>query len=111
MKRKRLQPQRPPSYWGWRLLIRTIRWTARPDTVALILLALGLASCLAVLSFDPADPPLPTSKPAHTEATNFVGLPGAWAAQLLIGNLGYAVYMLLATWFVAVLAILQRGSP
>ena len=65
---------------------------------------------LAVFSYDPADPPGTAVFPPNKRPTNLLGAPGACAAHELVGALGLAVHVLLASWFVLVLLLfLRRG--
>src|SRR5687768_9070405 len=85
--------------------------TARLDLLALGLFLAGLLVALAVFSYEPNAPrPLgPGGKDAaHTE--NLLGEPGDWLAKELIGTLGSAVHVFLASWFVLVLLLLMRRS-
>jgi DNA segregation ATPase FtsK/SpoIIIE, S-DNA-T family len=84
-----------------------IRWGL--DLAAGILLLIGLMLALAVFSHDPADPPGASIYPVHEKARNLLGRPGAVAAHELVGALGLAVYVFLASWFVLVLMLLRRG--
>jgi S-DNA-T family DNA segregation ATPase FtsK/SpoIIIE len=78
------------------------------DLVASGWLAAGLVAALCVFSHDPADPPHPTEFPANESASNVLGEPGAWLADLLLGAVGAAVYPLLAACFVLVLMLFVR---
>jgi S-DNA-T family DNA segregation ATPase FtsK/SpoIIIE len=82
----------------------------RLDLAACGFLFTGLLVALCVLGHDPADPPGAAVYPAHPEATNLLGIPGAWLAQSLFETLGTAVYVLLASWFVLVLLLFLRRS-
>jgi S-DNA-T family DNA segregation ATPase FtsK/SpoIIIE len=78
------------------------------DLVASGWLAAGLVAALCVFSHDPADPPHPTLFPANESASNLLGDPGAWLADLLLGALGAAAYPFLAACFVLVLMLYLR---
>jgi S-DNA-T family DNA segregation ATPase FtsK/SpoIIIE len=78
----------------------------RLDLVASGLLVAGLLVALSVLSSDPANPA--GVYPAPAEASNLLGLPGAWLAGALADALGVTVYVLLASWFVLVVLLFLR---
>jgi S-DNA-T family DNA segregation ATPase FtsK/SpoIIIE len=80
----------------------------RLDFAALGFLLAGLALALCILGYDPADPPGTTVYPLHPAATNLLGAPGAWLAQLVLETLGVATYVLLAAWFVLVVLLFLR---
>ncbi len=78
------------------------RPSARLDWVAWVLLLCGLAVAACVFSYEPA---------ARAGAVpNLLGPPGDWLARELYAALGSTVYVLLASWFVVVLALLVRKS-
>ena len=84
------------------------RW--RLDLAATLLLLAGLLVALAVFSYDPADPPGTAVFPPNERPTNLLGAAGACTAHELVGALGLAVHVLLASWFVLVLLLfLRRG--
>jgi S-DNA-T family DNA segregation ATPase FtsK/SpoIIIE len=79
----------------------------RVDLAAGGLLALGVLTGAALISYDPAD--LPGSVyPAHTPPRNLLGLAGAWVARSLIESAGVAAYVWLAAWFVFVVMLFRR---
>ena len=81
----------------------------RLDAAAGVLLLLGLLLTVAVVRHDPADLDEGVY-PLHATPHNLLGLPGAWVARALVGGLGFAAYVFLATWFVLVLLLfLRRG--
>jgi S-DNA-T family DNA segregation ATPase FtsK/SpoIIIE len=63
----------------------------------------------SIVTHDPADPPLPQAFPAHTQAHNLLGEPGAWCAGQLTQWLGITVYPALAAGFLLVLTLLLEG--
>jgi S-DNA-T family DNA segregation ATPase FtsK/SpoIIIE len=84
------------------------RW--RLDLTATVLLLAGLLAALAVFSYDPADPPSTAIYPPNERPANLLGTAGAGVAYELVGALGLAVHVLLASWFVLVLLLyLRRG--
>src|SRR5437588_4299987 len=98
----RVRSPRPPT------LPPASHW--RLDLAALVLLLAGLLVALSVFSYDPADPPAPAVYPARLRPANLLGPAGARLADALVGALGLAVYVLLASWFVlVVLLALRRG--
>ena len=60
------------------------------ETLALTVLALGLAVFAACLTFDPADPSL--NQAIDGPVTNLFGLPGAYASEFLLQTLGLAAF-------------------
>ncbi len=80
----------------------------RLDLAAGVLLAAGLVAALCVFSHDPADPPGATVYPPNERPHNFLGAPGAEASHALLGALGLAAYVLLASWFVLIVLLLAR---
>ena len=56
----------------------------------LLLVLVALAVAAALISFNPADPSLNTQTDAATQ--NWLGLPGAYLADLLIQTMGLAAY-------------------
>jgi S-DNA-T family DNA segregation ATPase FtsK/SpoIIIE len=79
----------------------------RVDLAAGVLLALGVLTGAALVSYDPAD--LPGSVyPAHAPPRNLLGLTGAWLARSLIESAGVAAYVWLAGWFVFVAILFRR---
>jgi S-DNA-T family DNA segregation ATPase FtsK/SpoIIIE len=82
----------------------------RPRVALTALFVLGFGFALALLSYDPADPPDPVLLPAHPSPANLLGIPGAWLAQTLIAALGQTTYLVLAVWFAVLLVVLQRRS-
>jgi S-DNA-T family DNA segregation ATPase FtsK/SpoIIIE len=81
---------------------------SRLDVAAAALFLAGLLAGASVFSYDPADPPGTRVHPPNATPTNLLGLPGAWLADLLHESLGVAAYVLLASWLVAVVLLLQR---
>jgi S-DNA-T family DNA segregation ATPase FtsK/SpoIIIE len=77
------------------------------DVFALSLLGVGLLATLCVLGHDPVQASgaayPPAAAPEHP-----LGPTGAALADQLYQTLGWAVYVLLAAWFVLVLVLLQR---
>jgi DNA segregation ATPase FtsK/SpoIIIE, S-DNA-T family len=80
----------------------------RPRIALAGLFVLGFGFALALLSYDPADPPDPALLPAHALPANLLGIPGAWLAQTLISGLGQTTYLALGVWFAVLLIVLQR---
>jgi S-DNA-T family DNA segregation ATPase FtsK/SpoIIIE len=104
--RKKVPSQLPPS-----LVDRIVRaLLLRPHVALAGLFVLGFGLALALLSYDPADPPDPVLLPAHLSPANLLGIPGAWLAQTLIAALGQTSYLVLVVWFAALLVVLQRRS-
>ncbi len=79
------------------------------DLTALALFALGLFVALAVISHDPADPPLSAVHPPNAVPANLCGEAGALLSESLIAFFGLSVYPLLVAWLVGVLALLFEG--
>jgi len=79
----------------------------RIDLAAFALLAAGLLVALCVLGHE-----APAGGPIHPrpEPSNLLGPPGAWLAQSLYEELGVAVYLLLASWFVLVVLLFLRRT-
>ena len=67
------------------------------DLFALGLLAIALFLGLALLTYDPADPPGTLVYPPQTELANACGRSGAWAAHLLLEGLGWSAFYLLVS--------------
>src|SRR6516165_9667097 len=82
----------------------------RFDLAAGGLLVVGLAIALCVFSYDPADPPNPRVHPAHALPSNFLGVGGAWLADMLLTTFGVAVYAFLASSLVLILLLFLRRS-
>ena len=82
----------------------------RFDLAAGGLLVVGLAIALCVFSYDPADPPNPRVHPAHALPSNFLGVGGAWLADMLLTTFGVAVYAFLASSLVLILILFLRRS-
>ena len=84
---------------SWRLdaaagaLLLVVKWPAA-----------GSRRCSAI---DPADLDEGVY-PLHPAPHNLLAVPGAWAARSLVGGLGAAAYVFLATWFVLVLLLFVR---
>ncbi len=70
----------------------------RLDLASFGVFLVGLVVALCVLSHDP------------TAAKNLLGPPGMWLAGSLLEALGFAVYLLLASWFVLVVMLWMRRS-
>jgi S-DNA-T family DNA segregation ATPase FtsK/SpoIIIE len=87
-------------------IVRSLILRPKIGLAGLFVLGFGLA--LALLSFDPADPPSPTAVPANASPTNFLGLLGSWVAQSVVSTLGQTSYVALAVWFAILLVILQQ---
>src|SRR5882724_7350880 len=99
MKKKRSRTTRPTRLPP-PMLERIVRaFLFRPKFVLAGLFILGFGLALALLSYDPADPPEPVLLPAHTLPANLLGIPGAWLAQTLITTLGQMSYLVLVAWF------------
>ncbi len=62
------------------------------ELLGVLLFALGPALIAASISYNPNDPSL--NRATTTEATNLLGLPGAYAADLLLQSLGLATLVL-----------------
>ena len=108
MKKKRsrtTRPNRPPRPPIERVVGAVLM---RPRIALAGLFVLGFGFTLALLSYDPADPPDPAVLPAHALPTNLLGVPGAWLAQTLISGLGQTAYLALGVWFAVLLIVLQR---
>jgi S-DNA-T family DNA segregation ATPase FtsK/SpoIIIE len=82
----------------------------RLDLIATVLLAAGLLVTLCVLSQEPSGPGGVHTYPTETLPSNFFGPLGGQLAQELLGALGVAVYVLLASWFVLVILLFLRRS-
>jgi S-DNA-T family DNA segregation ATPase FtsK/SpoIIIE len=65
------------------------------DTVGALYALTGLGLAAALVSYHPADPSLNTAAAQGAAAQNMLGLPGAYAADLMLQTLG------LAAWFFA----------
>src|SRR5260221_671801 len=70
----------------------------RIDVVAFALLIAGTIVTTVVLSHAPA-------ATEDSVPSNLLGWPGAWLAEGLLDSLGIAVYVLLASWLVLVVAL------
>jgi S-DNA-T family DNA segregation ATPase FtsK/SpoIIIE len=110
MKKKRSRTTRsnrlPPPAPLFERIVRALLLQPRIALAGLFVLGFGLA--LALLSYDPADPPDPALLPAHNLPANLLGIPGAWLAQTLISYLGQTVYLVLVVWFAVLLVVLQQ---
>src|SRR5579884_1715915 len=78
------------------------RPSGRLDWVAWVLLLCGMLVAACAFSHEPGT--------GSGAAPNLLGPPGDWLAHELYGALGSALYVLLASWFVVVLALLVRKS-
>ena len=78
------------------------------DLAALFCLALALFLALALLTYDPADPPAPWVYPPRAEVANVCGHAGAWAAHLLLSGLGVGAYYLVVSLIGLNAALLTR---
>ncbi|MBX3414019.1 MAG: DNA translocase FtsK [Pirellulales bacterium] len=80
------------------------------DLFALALLALTIFLALALLTYDPADPPSALVHPPHTSATNACGHVGAYVAHALFSLFGLGAYYLVLSLAVADATLLARGQ-
>ena len=104
--RKKVPTQLPPP-----LVDRVVRaLLLRPRFALAGLFVLGFGLALALLSYDPTDPPDPVLLPARLSPANLLGIPGAFLAQTLISALGQTAYLVLVVWFAVLLVVLQRRS-
>jgi DNA segregation ATPase FtsK/SpoIIIE, S-DNA-T family len=85
----------------------TDRRSWRLNSVAGVLLLLGLLLALAVVGHDPADLNEGVY-PLHHTPHNLLGLPGAMAARALVEGLGAAVYVFLAAWLALIMPLFLR---
>src|SRR5579864_3624178 len=81
------------------------RW----DLVTFVLFLAGLLVSVSVLSHRPGQAP-DEAYPSPTHSANQLGTPGAVLAENLFRALGYAVYALLATWFMLVASLFLQHS-
>ena len=78
------------------------------DVVALVLLALAVFLGLALLTYNPADPPSTLVFPEHTKIANACGRSGALAAQALLEVFGLGAYFLVLSLAVVDAWLLAR---
>jgi len=78
------------------------------DLFALGVLAVAIFLGLAMVTYDPADPPSTLVFPTNAEVANVCGRFGAWAADFLFQGLGIGAYYLAGT-FAVVGAMLLSG--
>ena len=64
------------------------------DLLALGLLAATVFLAVALLSYNPADPPSSLVYPSDVETSNACGRLGAWIANLMLQGLGIGAYYL-----------------
>jgi len=80
------------------------------DLVALLLAALTTFFALALITYDPADPPSRLVYPARAEAHNLCGRAGAFAANALLEGLGLGAYFLMISTGVVAFVLLRHKS-
>ncbi len=80
------------------------------DLFALGLLAIVLFLGLALLTYEPADPPGTLVYPPHAHAVNACGRAGAWAAHWLLEALGWSAFYLLISLAALDVRLLARRA-
>jgi len=80
----------------------------RLDLIALGLLALALFLGLAVMSYDPADPPSATVWPPNGQIHNACGRIGAWVAHGAMQGLGVGTYYAVISFAIAGVMLMRR---
>ena len=88
------------------------------EFIGLLVLTFGILLALSLVSFDPDDPSFNISRNMHFAArpTNFVGVFGAYSADIFLQTFGYSAFLLpmflgiyafywLASWQVKLLAV------
>jgi S-DNA-T family DNA segregation ATPase FtsK/SpoIIIE len=74
----------------------------------LVLVAATVFLCLAVLSYDPHDPPASNVYPARDTISNLTGFAGAWIAHGLFTGLGLGAYVVAAVVIYVVTQLLRE---
>ena len=80
----------------------------KQDVVALVLLALSVFLAIALLSYNPADPPSNLVYPQHAKIANACGRSGAVAAEWLLQSVGLGAYFLVFSLAALDAALLSR---
>ena len=81
----------------------------KADLLALALLAVVVFTALALVSYNPADPPSPLVYPGQVQPTNLCGPSGAYIAHLLLTGFGLGAWFLLGALIFADLAFFSRN--